>query len=572
MRRQIKVKKQPLYTGVFARLIALVLLPAMLAALFFFVRMNMDGRSHLVANNQQVARQIAEAFQTNRLRIESIGAKLATDSTLIGFLYRPYQPGKDYLEYASLVSPRVLHNFSDPMNAKIFVFPANDTIPNGFGAFYHQSYLAEDPLFSGFLQDESQIGQWYNFPVSLWYNDFHPFNHQEDSLLYIRRMQSVERRPVGYVAILVPLREVIGALDGNAYVRAGDALCMNLTGEVIDAQLLLRPQQDLPYETPRHNLASMWTLNPVPLRLLVITSGYSGPNALFLPGIAFALVGLLSCIFFRYLSRLLGDIQNLIRQARCAIVGDRNFRLQSPKDPNLNVIATSINYLLERIGLLWEESLHQERMLHDAQLTALQHQINPHFVFNALEALAGHMEIKGMPEESDALTDFARVFRYNLNANCETATLASEIANVNHYLNVRRLTAPNIRLSVAIDPALLDTPIMRFVLQPLVENSVSHGLTTSEQPLTIVIRAERTQPDGMEVSVADNGRGIAVAQVEELRAFFRRPLEEQSGMESVGLRNLNARLCLQYGTGIQIESREGEGTKISFHAPLAAAQ
>lgn len=212
-----------------------------------------------------------------------------------------------------------------------------------------------------------------------------------------------------------------------------------------------------------------------------------------------------------------------------------------------------------------KKTLSQQEAIHQAQLLALQHQINPHFIYNTVDLLASRMEIHGMYEESDALANFVALFRYNLNVNNERTTLATELENVKRYLNIQHIGRPNIKLETRIDPSLLQTAMPRFTFQPLVENSVLHGLSFPEQMLTITISVEVV--DQMAVfSIRDNGVGIAPEKLEHLKRMLADP--DYSEKKSVGLLNIHKRLLILNGSGLEIESNDGCSTSITFRLPL----
>ncbi|MEG0766416.1 MAG: histidine kinase, partial [Clostridia bacterium] len=316
-----------------------------------------------------------------------------------------------------------------------------------------------------------------------------------------------------------------------------------------------------------HAFYSIHDLSPLPLRLLTVTSRVGNISSYLIACVALlAMMPLINYIFVYYWTRLVQSIQRLIREARRALVGDLSFRLHPTNEKDLNVIVDSINYLLERVSGLLQEVIRQENATRDAQLLALQHQINPHFIYNTMELLAGRMEVQGMYEESDALTDFAHLFRYNLNAANEATTLASEVANVERYLGIQRLLRGGVVLTQEIEPELRMLPVMRFLLQPLVENSLEHGGHGQDGTLLLTLRAKR-EGKFARILVADNGMGMMPEQLEQVRAHLQ-SAEEGHVKESIGLYNIHSRLQLLYGTTLWVESVPNVGTTVSFLVPL----
>lgn len=241
------------------------------------------------------------------------------------------------------------------------------------------------------------------------------------------------------------------------------------------------------------------------------------------------------------------------------------FRLSMTGNQDMDVIVKSMNTLLEQVSELMDKNVKQQLMIHQAQLLALQHQINPHFIYNTVDLIAARIELQGMYEESDALSNFAALFRYNLDVNNERTTLMMELANVRQYLNIQKLSKPNIILHTDIAQGLEYLEIPRFTFQPLVENSVLHGLTVPEKTLTITISASLDGSDAL-FSITDDGVGMPQATLEKLRSRLNDPNDKDRS--SIGLINIHRRLLLLNGSGLQIESQEGEYTIIRFRLPV----
>jgi two-component system LytT family sensor kinase len=201
----------------------------------------------------------------------------------------------------------------------------------------------------------------------------------------------------------------------------------------------------------------------------------------------------------------------------------------------------------------------QEERLAQAELRALRAQISPHFVYNALAAVAGYIHTR--PDEArELLTDFAEFTRYAFRRERPYVTLADELHYVEKYLNLERARFGDrleVRLEVA--PEILPAVLPVLSLQPLVENAVKHGAESSGSSVRIEIMGRDLGSDAL-VSVRDDGAGMS-------EEAARAALAGAGG--GIGLQNVHRRLESSFGPGygLTIESAEGRGTEVRLTVP-----
>jgi two-component system LytT family sensor kinase len=216
----------------------------------------------------------------------------------------------------------------------------------------------------------------------------------------------------------------------------------------------------------------------------------------------------------------------------------------------------------------------QRAELRDARLAALRSQMSPHFVYNTITAIASL--VRTDPERArELLFRFAELCRYVLRNDHVTTTLAEELRIVHVYVELERARkGDRIEIVFRIDPATLSAPMPMMTLQPLVENAVQHGLA---DPAAIgrgggargVVTVEaQDHGDEMELTVADNGRGIEPAVLARLQSDGLPP-GGRSSSASIAIANVRARLDAAFGTGARfaIESAPGEGTSVRLRLP-----
>jgi two-component system LytT family sensor kinase len=200
----------------------------------------------------------------------------------------------------------------------------------------------------------------------------------------------------------------------------------------------------------------------------------------------------------------------------------------------------------------------QEERLARAELRALRAQISPHFVYNALAAVAAYIHTQ--PDQArELLTDFAEFTRYAFRRERPYVTLADELHYVEKYLNLERARfGDRLRVRLAVAPEILPAVVPVLSLQPLVENAVKHGIEGTGSVL-IEISGQDLGADAL-VRVRDDGAGMSPAAAQAA-------LAGRSG--GVGLPNVHRRLESSFGSGygLEIFSAEGEGTEVRLTVP-----
>jgi two-component system LytT family sensor kinase len=191
----------------------------------------------------------------------------------------------------------------------------------------------------------------------------------------------------------------------------------------------------------------------------------------------------------------------------------------------------------------------QEKLLMTARVEALASQINPHFLFNTLTSISSL--IRSQPDTARMLiVKLSGLLRRLLRSQEHFVTLREELEAIDEYLDIEAVRfGPKLLIEKAIDPDSLDVVVPSMLLQPLVENSIKHGLAPKMGPGQITIRSVRQEGHAI-IDIIDNGVGVNPAHAERVR---------EGG---IGLRNVNERLRVIYGANyqLQLDSVPGEGT------------
>lgn len=206
------------------------------------------------------------------------------------------------------------------------------------------------------------------------------------------------------------------------------------------------------------------------------------------------------------------------------------------------------------------------------ELKLLANQINPHFLYNTLEMIRMKAFANGDRDVAKAIKLLGKSMRYVLNNTKSTATtLDKEIDYISSYLQIQKLRfEEQMDYAIEIDDNLdlKSCQILPLLIQPLVENAISHGLADTEKNGRIIFKLYRTSDDLLVAEVFDNGCGMTQKKLADVVAHLDVPQNEAE--HGVGLYNINNRVHLFYGKeyGLDIKSRPGEGTKITLTVPL----
>ncbi len=213
-----------------------------------------------------------------------------------------------------------------------------------------------------------------------------------------------------------------------------------------------------------------------------------------------------------------------------------------------------------------------------AEYLALQNQINPHFLYNTLEAIRADALIAGVDQIADTTEALATFFRYTITDVDRLVTLSDELENVEDYFTIQKFRFGD-RMDLELeltDEELLSARMPRLVLQPLVENAVVHGLEekTGEGIVKVVVESSRNV---LYVYVKDDGVGMDTEQMEKLNEIFsaqnrtrKRFGDGKNRKGGIALHNVNSRIKLLFGEdyGLHVFSSEGMGTEIRMILPL----
>lgn len=255
----------------------------------------------------------------------------------------------------------------------------------------------------------------------------------------------------------------------------------------------------------------------------------------------------LSKRLIRSIKRLHSQIADLSR-GKMHTITDPN-----PRD-ELWDLEQGYNEMVARIQELLEKNRQEQEKKRELELTALQSQINPHFLYNTLDAIGWIAIMEGQSEIEQMIMALSRFFRLSLHKGDKKITLEDEIHIVESYVTIEQLRNPGeFDVTYDIQPEIMQIMVPKIILQPIVENAIKHGISQVRRHGLIAIQGYRKEDDVF-LEVSDNGKG-----------FQKKQTPSPSG--GYGLKNVNERIRLEYGEpyGLSFQSVPEEGSTITIH-------
>lgn len=311
--------------------------------------------------------------------------------------------------------------------------------------------------------------------------------------------------------------------------------------------------------------------------VFTIDSIVGGANRISLMGLIVVLLSMLVAYMLIYMTSSLISKRMLLlhKDLNKVAMGDFNVISGVSGNDEIGLLARQFNNMVVSIRMLMDdvaESESQKAQLllrqREIKLKMMASQINPHFLFNALESIRMKAHMNGQKEIAVVVRMLGKMIRRNLEVGSRTIPLRDELEVVRCYLEIQKFRFGGERLSFAIevDEESSGIAVPPLIIQPLVENAVVHGLDQMEQGGYVSITVRYTA-DFITIEVKDNGAGITPERLEVIHNALGDMEDEEQ--YRIGLRNVHQRLLLIYGDsgGLRIDSASGRGTRIHFEIP-----
>jgi len=314
-----------------------------------------------------------------------------------------------------------------------------------------------------------------------------------------------------------------------------------------------------------------WTvLQAVPLSVLLKDAETVNRQMLLV-----GLVCLAASIFVSvlYSLRITRPLSVLRRSMKRVEKGEFGLSIPVESEDEIGHLSRTFNLMVSRLGSLTYRLYETEIREKNAEIASLQSQINPHFLYNTLGSISMYAELEGNREVVSMTNHLSALLRYSMGGGRSEVTIREEIEHIRGYLAIQSIRyEERLRYKIEARPGLLEQPIIRLTLQPVVENAIVHGLErgSGEVEIGIAISAENGQ---VSIAVEDNGPGMDDEALRRQNAKMEEGLLPD-GPGGHGLVNVHRRLALKYGRGfgVRLERSASGGIRANIMLPRAAEE
>lgn len=519
-------------------------------------------QNHL--QNEQFSLNIAkENFETQLTQIESLSNFFETSTTLKTYLQGEYTTTSDAIYYYIKDIKSIFETaLSNPLTSNIIIYGFHN---------YPMDLRNRLTTMQNFPDDSSNIQRIQLSMKGLW--EFTSSEAQAPTLSYYKSINSI-RYPyyLGILEIDLKISNIFSSLnsisDNSIYIYdESSQLLMDYKDGLLIVSSLSRNELFQKYKHLQYTSFDLINCELIQVIFLKDIVNYQGITLII--GLTIILF-ILSLLYFTITKsitlRLTTFNQYILNSDADHLV---MFHANIYQD-EVGILIQSHNQMIEKINLLIHENYHYQLQRKDAEYYALQAQIKPHFLYNILENIRMSAETNQDSDTANMLLALGKYMRYTLNPSTQEIPLEEELQFAKNYLDIHKIRMnEQLTVEIASCTEIDDVKCPRFIMQPLLENSLKHGFEYgSTLQIVIHIREDESHDNSVVVEIQDSGIGISEEHLNDIIDHMNSdcfPLDR-----SVGLRNVHSRLISCFGAnygGLVISSSQGLGTTIAFCLP-----
>ena len=570
---------------VFSLLASLV--PTLLISIFLFYKLDRTAQAEVQDYHDQITSQymknIEEKLQQYRNSLEVIANNTVILNTLTDETLNPYDKGelvsKEVNNSLLLEKQSEVRNcmiYSSVQDCKIYGRRASMMQQASREVWYLQERVIKDDCFSYFALKDSE-------PILSLVKDIEELDTEHLS----RSQLGIIKLDVAMKRLFVPAAtdsEENATYDVIVYKNEGeDAKILYQTLKENGSEILKKYWSDTAKEETGANSEGLidtytvagQTLEDYGLNLLFLFDNQDSLEKraeiieTILPLLLLLMIAVTGVIYW-YSKDFSSRVELLVKKFRRAETGDLSVSEKISGTDEIAVLDQQFNRMLGKLDQLIKTSYVQKLENKEAQLKNLQLQINPHFLYNTLETISSIAAVKQVFVVCDICGKLGEIFRYSLGKNYgELVPLEQEMTHIKNYMFIQKIRyGDRLQVFYNIDVDAAHVHIPRFILQPIVENAISHGLSNLTSVGTLEVSAFEKK-DRLYIEIEDDGEGMVREKVAEITRFINtaKPVEEK---KNIGIRNVNQRIKLAYGEayGITIRSAPYQGSRFTIQLPI----
>lgn len=260
-------------------------------------------------------------------------------------------------------------------------------------------------------------------------------------------------------------------------------------------------------------------------------------------------------------------VKTLIQACRRIEKGNRDFRVSLKVRNEMGILGDTFNIMMDQLQGYYQKEISDQKRKADIEFQILQAQINPHFLYNTLDSIKWLAVMQNMHNIAEMSTSLINLLKYNLAHPSKETTLKSEVENLKHYIQIQKFRyGDTFEFSTQLAEDTLDCTVLRFVLQPLVENCIIHGFKDFEDGRYIKVLSF-IDNNQLHLEVIDNGSGMDLDTVNDVNEDLS---NKGKRFNTIGVRNIRERIQLHFGEayGLYYASEPGTGTVAEMVFPI----
>lgn len=310
-----------------------------------------------------------------------------------------------------------------------------------------------------------------------------------------------------------------------------------------------------------------WVIQEYTPRIEVMRNIYRVQLMLF--SVILVMLGILILLMNWFSNYLTEPIRNL--QTKMQEVKKENFDVivEEERKDELGELGQTFNEMTARIKTLIEEDYQSKILLRETEYKFLRAQINPHFLYNTLDAISWMASMGGNKDVSKMSVALGKILRWSISNTDNIVFLREEVDNVEDYLSIQRIRyGENLQYVIAIESPEKEMLVPKMILQPLVENALIHGLEPKDGMKSLILTAVSDE-ETLTIILKDNGVGMTEEKIRYVLSGGGKSKENSEKQHGVGIYNVHKRIQMNFGDqyGLRIISKPGEGTEIQIIVP-----
>ena len=510
---------------------------------------------------------IEENIRSNYARLESVASSIQYDSYVSGMLQRNFY-GNEYVDFMERSEElnylrKKVNDLAGNLSMEIrgVVIYLNSAAPyrileEAEGLIYYDNALLSQEWYRHFMIEDTLIYYLGRHTV-----EFQPRENQVISL--VMKLQNISRTDL-YGSVFVNVeaenfyRSIAAVYEKNDsfQVEISDSagvLYSNFSPTGTVQRIKIEPYGITVSCSSGVNFAWIAFRQSCPALLIFLMTG----------------LGFLT-ISIAMLKKIFKHIRNVFDEIH-ACVCLKKLGPEESRYREIDYFIRSFNSLLLEVDSLIRERVIREAEQKNAKLLSLQYQINPHFLFNMLEVFRMRLVALGDEEAADSVADFGNIMRYNISDDSKMTTLREEIDISRRFVGLYRFKyKDSLSFSVKLEERLGEIKTLKFILQPIVENSIKYGKKTIERKMHIEISAKE-ENGFLFVDVSDDGAGFTPERLEQIQNSL---CDDNGAEKSIGLKNVFKRIKLFYGSegDLLIRSEKDVSTSVTIKIPVRGGE